>query len=833
MKHTRALGVIPALIVVLCLFAGAIDSSGGDTDERCAHLEGKIDRLQLGPTIDGRFVHNVGNLQMNVTNWGFFGSLPKSRYPMADQPSAQWPAGSGIDYLYAAGIWVGATLDGIPYVSTGYPETEFYPPNDPRCTVYRTAEGVIGGNRPPYEADDDADGRSDEDWLNGFDDDGDGAIDEDYGAIGKQMFSCFYTDDQHASSVVWPEHTPMNIQVRQESYQWGEEGMSDFIGVRYYVSNIGVHFLSSVYIGLYADVDAGPREYGSYHMDDQVGYWEGVWCAPEGNGEHPVILRVGYVYDSDGDNGKTPGYFGIALLGYRINMGNFDYPGFFYTNLPVFRIFRGLQPFENGGEPTNDYERYYVLSQARKDRNTSSPNDYKILMSTGPFSLPPYETQTIDFAFVCGDGLEDMLDHAAMAMLVYLGTFYDADKDPLTGVNGCESPVMGPIDDFEPDPCHNPGYRVDVPAKSIYWSNIDCYEEMWLYRNTDCYMPFGIDEWSYATGMNGKEKRVNWVTSSAPPPPNLRLVPGNHMVTLLWDNFSEVTPDPMTFAMDFEGYQVWRADNWHRPYGTTILSGPTSDLWQMLEIRDVVNGIPPDVEFNRPQSEEGWIYDPMPELPDREKYIRMFKESLSYSPLDSVPCPPGLTREECDTLEAIARYDLGRKGGRRYYRYVDVEVKNGMPYFYSVVAYDHVTKNGVPVSAGRFNAPNANFKYVVPITGAQPAETYDGKEVYVVPNPVCNRTLDPWRMSPNNSDLTGVKLEFRNLPRCASTVRIFTVSGDLVQVLHHDGSNGDGTLPWNLLTRNGQDIGSGVYLFAVESADGKFPRTVGKFVVIR
>ena len=64
---------------------------------------------------------------MNVTNFGFLGSLPKSSYPMADSPSAQWPAGSGIEYLYAAGLWIGAEVDGVPSVSTGYPEMELYP----------------------------------------------------------------------------------------------------------------------------------------------------------------------------------------------------------------------------------------------------------------------------------------------------------------------------------------------------------------------------------------------------------------------------------------------------------------------------------------------------------------------------------------------------------------------------------------------------------------------------------------------------------------------------------------------------------------------------------
>jgi hypothetical protein len=82
-------------------------------------------------------------------------------------------------------------------------------------------------------------------------------------------------------------------------------------------------------------------------------------------------------------------------------------------------------------------------------------------------------------------------------------------------------------------------------------------------------------------------------------------------------------------------------------------------------------------------------------------------------------------------------------------------------------------------------------------------------------------------------DPTGIKVEFRNLPACRSAVRIFTLAGDLVQVLYHDGSGGGGTLVWDLVSRNSQDVTSGVYLFAVEPADGNFPRTIGKFVVIR
>ncbi|UCF05772.1 MAG: hypothetical protein JSV33_01665, partial [bacterium] len=60
-----------------------------------------------------------------------------------------------------------------------------------------------------------------------------------------------------------------------------------------------------------------------------------------------------------------------------------------------------------------------------------------------------------------------------------------------------------------------------------------------------------------------------------------------------------------------------------------------------------------------------------------------------------------------------------------------------------------------------------------------------------------------------------------------------TVSGDLVEVLYHDGREGHGTLPWDLVSRNGQDVTSGVYMYSVEPDDSAYPRKIGKFVVIR
>jgi hypothetical protein len=222
------------------------------------------------------------------------------------------------------------------------------------------------------------------------------------------------------------------------------------------------------------------------------------------------------------------------------------------------------------------------------------------------------------------------------------------------------------------------------------------------------------------------------------------------------------------------------------------------------------------------------------QIEHRDAFIRSFEQIIKYDPLGPIPCPPGLTDEECDTVEALARWNLGYEGGRQYYQYVDRDVKNGMPYFYSVVAYDHTfDAKGRPYRVGEHDYPYSNFRYVVPQSSAQNANAFREEDVYVVPNPVTAASMAAWTLGPMNADPSGEKLEFRNLPRCRSTVRIYTVAGDLVQTLSHDGTNGVGTLPWNLVSRKGQSVTSGIYLYSVEPSDRRFRRIIGKFVVIR
>lgn len=98
--------------------------------------------------------------------------------------------------------------------------------------------------------------------------------------------------------------------------------------------------------------------------------------------------------------------------------------------------------------------------------------------------------------------------------------------------------------------------------------------------------------------------------------------------------------------------------------------------------------------------------------------------------------------------------------------------------------------------------------------------------VRVVPNPYI--VFDEWERSSDNR-----MVKFTNLPYRA-TIRIFTISGDLVQTLHHvsDGArphDRGGTQDWDLLNSNYQLIAAGVYVFHVESDVGEF---TGKFAII-
>jgi hypothetical protein len=876
--------------------------------------------------LDGDYVMNVGELHVNITNWGLIGSHFSRTTRYSDAPSAQWPAGSGMEYLYAAGLWVGGVLLGERLVSTGQYEIEILATEEIEDTIYEAISGQLmrppgntdasGRRAPEANDDDDEDGLVDEEVLNGYDDDDDFLVDEDFGQIGTQMMVCTMYDNTRLSQEINPDHTPLNVQVRQQSYAWENDQVDDFVAFEFFIRNIGVTDISNVYVGFFADADIGPRDQGAIAEDDMGGSWEGLVRASDGSF---VPVNIGYMYDFS-ESGRLPGYFGIQFLGHDTDPTGNRAPT--RVGMRSFQLFSGQQPFDQGGDPTNDAERYELLSFAGRDNDSAvgKQNDYRFLISAGPFkTLEPDDVLQFQAALVVGPGLEGLRQNCAEAYLTWFGNFYDADGDTATGRRGRETLVCqedfgaDAFNNFVPDymdtSCVSQEVLVGVPRlqdddkflytdpvtgqiKTCAYVNMDncfecsrqngrfCTKENELYQTWNCWNPDVLDsEKRGCTGVEGKELQIHWLVGMAPPPPGMRIWPSDNAVHVFWDNRSEVTADIRLNQIDFESYRIWRADNWDRPFGTSLENGPPSDLWQMIAEFDLVNS------YIRERRVGGVIYsDTIPlgantgldvvnyaprvldiernpvfaELSDSMQVVVDADYTGSMKQLPSIKDSSGRILPQFMPLARWAAYETALdtffavasrpedleadppiigKDATHYYQYVDRDIHNGFIYFYSVTATDHEVDALRRVrGAGLVGDPGSSFTNTSPGAVSQTAEEREkfGINIYVYPNPATRDALEEFQqLNPNSDDPTGVRIVFANLPRAHNRISIFTLDGDLVIELDHDGTTGYGEKAWNLVSRNGQEIVSGIYLYSVEADDSRFEDYVGKFVVIR
>jgi hypothetical protein len=430
--------------------------------------------------------------------------------------------------------------------------------------------------------------------------------------------------------------------------------------------------------------------------------------------------------------------------------------------------------------------------------------------------------------------------------------------------------------------CHDQGARTVNDLDPVDWFDFDC---------------------DYCTGAydaagGTRTFQSTWSAQSPPPNPSLnvaasnnyyanpsRIVPaGDNQVTLAWDNISEVTPDPKTGWLDFRGYRVWKAANWQRPVGS---AGPSDNDWALLgEFRQFhqwrdSSGVPKLLQQNSFRTTVpsyrypvGSEHCPLGCFDTATVDITLKVDDMWNAQngevirASEIGCVPDTSADGCaETFGCIngtdpilcgdpskkyfehrIRYLVGR------YQLVDREVKNGFVYFYSVTAFDSTSSKRGGMLEGRRSAMEADG--VVP-----DASVREGKNAWVVPNPYRgyrNMAERPssWDLIPNGSDPTGTHIDFMGLPPGKWTIKIFTVSGDLVQTIRSEdavnesirppflGPDGtiipgynrqqdtldDGQARWNLISRNGQDIVSGIYLFTIDSAAGM---QRGKFVVIR
>ncbi|MFH1861779.1 MAG: hypothetical protein ABH878_03105, partial [bacterium] len=305
-----------------------------------------------------------------------------------------------------------------------------------------------------------------------------------------------------------------------------------------------------------------------------------------------------------------------------------------------------------------------------------------------------------------------------------------------------------------------------------------------------------------------------------PPIPELSYIPTENSIILHWKDNAEDPNyyDPFSKVQDFEGYRIY-VSNTGLEYDYQLLAEFDRVDFAYYSITDSLASYP-DIYTNLPADS-------------------IFSNSFTYyrKPVNSN-----------SGFKAIIESDST-------YTFIIADAHPCFPRYYSVTSFDFGDpKSGTePLETAR----NANRVYVAP--SGNPAN-----KVMVVPNPY--RAYEDYTqtfvetspgsgLSWENQDdgtpdffpQTDRRIEFINLPtKCL--IRIFTVAGDLVQIIPHsnetpfndigDDNQGwvsDNSEGWDLNSRNNQQVVSGLYLFSVENLtpgnEGNIE--VGKFVIIR
>jgi hypothetical protein len=221
---------------------------------------------------------------------------------------------------------------------------------------------------------------------------------------------------------------------------------------------------------------------------------------------------------------------------------------------------------------------------------------------------------------------------------------------------------------------------------------------------------------------------------------------------------------------------------------------------------------PPPPETFTAQSEIGQVLlewdGSLPEsVPDFAGY-RLYRNYRPRLPINH-PANPA------DTLyQKIWECGVGTDNPDIVSSYIDSNIKPLWNYRYYLTTYDLKGNESGPFYT--LFETNARARPSWYINVDEPLS-----DVMVIPNPAIYKARG-W---------AGDRIMFVNLPsRC--TIRIYTQSGNLVQVIEHPrpGENEDGDEYWNQETMANQNVTSGGYIYTVESNQGT---AVGTLLIIR
>ncbi|GBD87329.1 hypothetical protein BMS3Abin03_01261 [bacterium BMS3Abin03] len=508
-------------LILIAFFSVAFISNPGDDEKR---FPKKLDD-------DNSKYTNIGNIGLTVTNFGTFGH---GFVLWPEQPSCEYPLGSGIEHLFDGGLWVGGFIadDSLgngkvgPFVTTGAVDASSVSARGGGFE-YTNAPGSMMLERSSL---------FDSRFFSPE-------------AISHQDFVADYTDTNTVLLNGEPiiDHKPLGFTVHQETYAWNFPFADFFVISNYWIKNVTQKYLDSVYVGLWNDTVVRNTRI--------TGRPSGSAFFNKGGNGYNDSLKIAYEFDAAGDLGFSDSYIGILFCGSEPNLTEYI-PSGVSDSIPTANFvswqFRNTDD-PNFFAPQNDNDRYNKMRGFFGGNNRwksgidpdqiKGPSNRSMLITKGPFrSIAPGDSINVVYAYVCGKK-------------------------------------------YGPDPAN---LDTEEQKKNLY-SNTD-----WALRayfgedkNRNGILDPGED-------LNADGKITRYILPTPPTSPIVKVIPGNQKATIYWDKRAEISVDPISGNEDFEGYRLYRTQS---GFDLTQSQDILNSLVMLASFDSAANGIDFDTGF--------------------------------------------------------------------------------------------------------------------------------------------------------------------------------------------------------------------------------------------
>lgn len=493
----------------------------------------------------------------------------------------------------------------------------------------------------------------------------------------------------------------LGLKVKSRAFQFNNPLAEDIIFLVYEVTNTSQKQLDTVYFAMFGDPHVGGR--GNYD-DDYADF-----ISPF-NTNFPLDARnmlYAYDFDGKGDGGLKTGYFGFKFLESPTNSTNSlddDGDGIADEN-----------PFNDAGilltEPNAGPNGYLqgITDFAEYTRNYGPPKPHWQGDEDGDWDA---SRDDLGADGIPGTGDVGEGDEKPTQGEPNFG-FKDVSESDQIGLTSFNAIIFGGDNRPKNDALMwqliaTPNQRPEDPVPNIEQKS----DNVFIYGSGPFPLkPGETQRFSIALLMGADLNdlvlnattaqqilRADYRFAQPPDKPSLVAIPGDRKVSLYWDDKSERSVDPLTGVKDFEGYKLYRSEDY-----------TFSDLFTIT-----------DASGNK------FLGRPLVDFRGRKAQWDLVNEWKGLHPVEY----PGRG----------VRYDLGDNTGL-VHSYVDsTNIVNGKTYYYALVAYDRGDAN-------KINVPPTETQRVIkrdPLTGKF---TFDINTAAVIPGPpgagLLRATLDP------------------------------------------------------------------------------------------